>query len=528
MTSLLPSEPPGRDYYTEFIEGSRWLRKEQADARTAWFEDLPWEHKEGTLFRFEMLLKALVCFGNPANHPGPRVSDPSAMSRDFGLELGLVRSILREIVSTGRILSGDKDNSSVFRSYLMSVVAQDHARMQMTKQALTQDTPEQSLSLLLSAMKDQLDVNESIALEAGVSSKLFASVVRIAQREIQRSEYFNPLTALEFRVEFDRIQVVEVLEVIAAIESDPARRVTALAFLALFRLMRYLDLIREELAVEDGGVGPLFAFLALLRSEASALSLFMTQDAAAWMSEGFARTYERYEPDRVKERFGDLEQEYAGLKSLRELIASVGNQLDLELRKVFEQQIPPLEAEKDAGELTDSVYKATASLRSFMQNSIVLLAREFRSDLEGEEVFVDFTSDRARSERLRRDIWMFQQILRAFVAKARGTEDATDQWAGMSTFRFVREFVKYFKSMGYQLLRYSDYARFDNFMSLIDRLGDGDVLDVKRLTNIVSACEDFHGFLGQMFDAVGRREELAGEEFDRKDAARTLKLFLGH
>ena len=140
---------------------------------------------------------------------------------------------------------------------------------------------------------------------------------------------------------------------------------------------------------------------------------------------------------------------------------------------------------------------------------------------------MDFSSDKARSERLRRDVWMFQQILRAFVAKAKGTVDATDQWAGMSTFRFVREFVKYFKSMGYQLLRYSDYERFDRFMSLVDRLRDGDVLEVQRLSHVVAQCEDFNEFLTHMFEAVSRREELRDSEFDRRDAARTLKLFLG-
>lgn len=528
MTSLLPSEPPGRDYYTEFIEGSRWLRKEQADARTAWFEELSWEHKESTLFRFEMLLKGMVCFGNPANHPGPLTGRESSASREFNVEMGMVRSVLRSIVLTGRVLSGDRDNSRVFRNYLESVVAQDHARLQMAKRSLSQDTPEQSLSLLLTAMKDLLEVCEGLSLGAGVSPKLFSSVIRLAQREIHRSEYFNPLASLEFRIEFDRIQIVEVLEVIAGIESDPARRVTALTFLALFRLMRYLDLIKDELHLEDGGVGPLFAFLALLRSDAGALSLFLVQDAAAWMSEGFGRAYESCDPEQVKEAFDGLSVEYEGLKSLRELLSSIGNQLDLELRKVFEQQIPPLEAEKDADELTEAIEKSTSSLRSFLQNSIVLLAREFSETLEGESVFVDFTSDRARSERLRRDMWMFQQILRAFIAKAKGTTDATDQWAGMNTFRFVREFVKYFKSMGYQLLRYSDYSRFDKFMALIDRLRDGDVLEAQRLSQIITACEDFHAYLGQMFEAVGKREELEGVVFDRKDAARTLKLFLGH
>ncbi len=526
MISLLPSPPLGRDYYTEFIEGSRWLKKEQADARTAWFEDLSWEHKETTLFRFEMLLKGLVCFGNPANHPGPHLGEDLIMSRNFNNELLLVRSIMRGIAKTGRVLIGDRDHSSVFKRYLESVVLQDHTRVQLAKKALAQDTPEQSLTLLVEALRHHLDVMEGLIPASEVSFRLFSSVIKLVQREINRSEYFDPLASFEFRVEFDRIKNVEVLEVIANIESDPSRRVGALAFLSLFRMMRYLDLIAKEQS-EGSSMGPLFAFLALFRSDAGALAAFLRKDAAVWMSEGFGRLYESYQPEMVLGRFDNLVVEFDRLKSLRELLGSMGNQLELELRKMYEYHIPALETVESKDDLSSSIFKATSSLRSFIQNAIVLIAREFFPEIEGERLFVDFSSDRARSERLRRDIWMFQQILRAFVAKAKSSVGVTDQWSGMSSFQFVREFVKYFKSMGYQLLRYSDYERFDKFMVLVNRLRDGDVLEVQRLSTVVSECEDFQAFLGQMFEAVSRREELAGEPFDRKDAARTLKLFLG-
>jgi hypothetical protein len=526
LSTLLPSPPLGRDYYTEFIEGSRWLKKEQADARTAWFEDLPWEHKETTLFRFEMLLKGLVCFRNPVNHPGPPLGEDMVMGREFNAELVLVRSMMRNIAETGRVLIGKKDHSFVFKRYLESVLVQDHARARLAKTALAQDTPEQSLTLLVEALKDHLDVMEGLFPTSHVSFRLFSSVIKLVQREINRSEYFDPLASFEFRSEFDRIKNVEVLEVIANIESDPSRRVGALAFLSLFRMMRYLDLIAQEQA-EGSSMGPLFAFLALFRSDAGALASFLRKDAASWISDGFGRLYESYQPEMISRRFDNLIVEFDKLKSLRELLGSMGNQLELELRKMYEYHIPALETVKSKDDLSLCILQATGSLRSFVQNSIVLIAREFFPKVEGERLFVDFSSDRARSERLRRDIWMFQQILRAFMAKAKGSVGVTDQWAGMSTFRFVKEFVDYFKSMGYQLLRYSDYTRFDNFMSLVNRLRDGDVLEVQRLSLVVSECEDFQAFLGQMFDAVSRREELAGEPFDRKDAARTLKLFLG-
>jgi hypothetical protein len=519
--------PPRRDYYTEFIEGSRWLRREQAEARTAWFNELRWEHKERTLFRFEMLLKGLVCFGNPANHPGTQSREEPIVARDFAREMDAVRAAVRSIVELGRALCGEVENTSVFQRYVESVVAHDHARIQMARRSLNQDTPQQSLSLLVSALRDLLDVLDGLPPDGPVPFRLFSAAIRLAQREVHRSEYFDPLASLEFRSEFDRIRSVVVLEVIAGIESDPSRRVAALTFLSLFRLLRYIDLIDEEQA-KVSGFGPLFAFLALLRSDAEALATFFSKDSAAWISEGFGRGFEACDPAELSARFADLEREFASLKSLHELFESLGNQLRLELRKVYEQQIPVLASVEDQKELASAIERSTSLARSFVQNAVVLLVREFKPGVEGEAVFDDFTSNRARSERLRRDIWMFQQILRAFIEKARGSTAAADQWAGMSTFRFVREFVSYFKSMGYQLLRYSDYARFDEFMKLVEQLRDGDVLEENKLVGVVRTCEDFNGFLEQMFEAVGRRAELGGAPFDRRDAARTLKLFLGH
>jgi hypothetical protein len=101
-----------------------------------------------------------------------------------------------------------------------------------------------------------------------------------------------------------------------------------------------------------------------------------------------------------------------------------------------------------------------------------------------------------------------------------------DRWAGLDTFRYVKTFVDYFRSMGYQLLRYSDYDRFDKFIALIDRLREGDALEVQRLSHVMEECESFYVYLDHMFEAVSQRRELEGVPFDAKDAARTLKLFI--
>ena len=110
--------PDRRDYYTELIEGSRWLRRKHAQARAKWFEELILVDKEHLLFEFEMLLKGLVCFGNPVNHPGPPIRGEPAVSRAFKTELAIAREMMRRIVEVGRKLTAIKGKSIVFQRYL--------------------------------------------------------------------------------------------------------------------------------------------------------------------------------------------------------------------------------------------------------------------------------------------------------------------------------------------------------------------------------------------------------------------------
>jgi hypothetical protein len=522
--------PPraGRDLTSELMEGSRWLRREQAEARAAWFEALPWEHKERTLLRFEMLLKGLVCLGNPVNHPGPPRRGEPAVARAFDAELRAVMAALREALGAGRTLAGgEAERAELFSRYLESILVEDHERSGLVRHTLRQDTPQQSLALLRSSLESIQAVAEGLAATSPIPYRRYTAVIRLVQREIHRSEYFDPLAALEFSAEFDRLQNVRLLEILARIPSIPARRAATLVFLALFRLLSYLELIEGECARADGP-GSLAAFVALLRSDGRALSIFLRRDAASWLAGGFGRLFQGAPPATIHERYPALAEDFERLKALRELLGSMGNQLRLELRKVYEQQLPAIEELDADPALRRAALPAAANLRSFVQNAVVLLAREFAPDLDGDRLFTDYTSDRVRAERLRRDIWMFQQILRAFGAKARGTADAADRWAGLNTLRFVREFVSYFKSMGYQLLRYSDYAAFNEFMAMVERLRDGDVLDVQRLAEVTATCDAFNGYLEGMFEAIGRRAELGDVPFDKRDAARTLKLFLGH
>ena len=49
----------------------------------------------------------------------------------------------------------------------------------------------------------------------------------------------------------------------------------------------------------------------------------------------------------------------------------------------------------------------------------------------------------------------------------------------------------------------------------------------KKLSIAVNECEQFFVFLTDLFDQISKREELANVPFDRKAAARALRMYLG-
>ncbi len=91
----------------------------------------------------------------------------------------------------------------------------------------------------------------------------------------------------------------------------------------------------------------------------------------------------------------------------------------------------------------------------------------------------------------------------------------------------MREFLSYFRAMGYPLLRASDYPRVDQFIEAMTSLEETDLLDPLRLSIAARECEAFFEFLTSVFESISRRDELAGTPFDKKAAAEALRMYLG-
>jgi hypothetical protein len=528
-----PAEPParplqGRNAYAELLRDTRGLRREQQQAREAWFARLSAERKDETLFELEIILKGLACFSNPRNHPGAGKRQ-TIVSLDFREHLVHARDGMARVVQLARALLGDKDRAFVFQRYLETAVPEDITRTKLLHAAMTQETPEGSLFVLRHGFTNLIEVSGGLLRLQRLPYRLFYAHLATAMREIAQSAYFNPLSALEFRPEFDRIASAQVLELIQGVPGEQAHRLVALTFLSLFRMLRYTKLL-EAIAVDHTDrrvAGRAYLVLAVLRSDARTLGNFLRRRAGGLLAESYEKDLLRVASRDVGTRYEELLAEGHRLVGIRGALAGLAANLRLEMRRTFEHDLPPADANTSEHELRGRLRAVINNVRPALQNAILFLGRSLGVKLEEGRVFDDAAARRATSERLRRDVWMFAQIARAFASKARHTDPLTESWSATQNLSFVREFLGYFRAMGYPLLRVGDYPRVDAFMTAMSGLADADLLDPSRLDAAAAECEVFFGFLTELFDQISRREELAGVAFDRPAAARSLKLYLG-
>jgi hypothetical protein len=524
--SILPGE---RDAYQELLRDTRGLRREQSQAREQFVSRLLSDRKEDLLFELEVLLKGLACFANPRNHPGPTRRTP-VVAQEFREALTLAREAMSRVTTLCRSLQFERDRAFVFQRYLETVVPDDSGRARLVHAASAQETPEQSLFYLRHGMTNLLEVASGACRLQRVPFRLFYAVLGVAQREVAQSAYFNPLVALEFRPEFDRISNPRILELMRSVPGEHARRLVALTFLALFRMLRYLTLLESSVHEREPSrrqVGVVYVVLSVLRSDARALASYLRPAAGRVLAEGFERDLYAADASHMVDRFETLHAEGARLLAMRTMLEGIGANLRLEMRRAFEHDFPAPDTSPSLDTVRAAIGRATRNLRPALQNGVLFLGSSLGVHLDEQGVFDDAATRLMLSERLRRDVWMFAQIVRAFAHKGRATRSVDVSWNGVPPLQFVREFLAYFQAMGYPLLRTADYPRVEAFMNAMAGLEESDLLEPVRLERAVSECEQFYAFLMNLLQQIGKRAELAQVAFDKRAAAESLKLYLG-
>lgn len=511
------------DFYVELMRDSRGLVPEHSEARERWFDDLEVADKEEALFELEMLLKGLVCFADPANQPGPSRREP-AVTRQYRDEVRIIRAGCERVAELCRHLLGADEDSGLFANPLRRP-HRDHLKERLLKEPVDQDTPEASLRLLSSGFSDLGVLTEALTRTDHVPFQVFASLGRVVGREIERNLFFNPLVQLEFRPELDRITHVELLEIVYGTRPPGAKRAVTLTFLALLRIIRYLEVAGRMLSDPARGRS-VFLPLAAARNDGRALSRFLGRDSRGWIADGFDQDLLSLRARELPEELPRLRADFDLLKRLGAVLHATGDRLSLEIRRVFERELPAVEASLTAAETVGQLEEGLVRLAGFLKACVVSVGQVFDGGLSGHRLFVTYPSPGDEAEELRQDLWMFAQILRGFLAKASASPVSVGSWEGVGSYRFVREYITYFRNFGCRVVRASGYLELEEYEALTSRVFEAEEDRPDLLEELFRRSTELHDFVLHSIEELSQSPELENKSLDRREAAETLRLYL--
>lgn len=436
-----------------------------------WLEMLSREHKTDFLFELEMWVKCFDRFFRVKNHPLSEQETRDIVRRDFSEELRIVRNVsLRMSYLCTELMSEERAEISRFDRYIENYVKREYVLDGFIEKLLQQPTPEDSLSLLTESLADLRAIVDDLSRLPKVSFVAFTSIGKIVNREIKRCRYIDLLIAYKFKPQFDRIDNHRLAAIIKGITSDQLRQDVAKILLELFRLLRYLNFIADDLEKDKPLKNSLLVF-SLINSEVRLLLEFIESKVL---------------------KLRRLPQE------VFQAVDSVAYALNMELRKIFSRELVGFVYLRQAPPIYAKVENSHGLLRDAFQQSIVALAQVFDPDLRGDELFPQFQTKLEQSMTIRADIWRLLVFVRGFIEA--GTKEGVAP---------LIERIALFRDSSLKFLMYKDWDSYEQFLE--------EIIVARTLGEVIDGLHRFAVFLETLLGQVNMRGVLVEQPFDYPD-----------
>lgn len=481
-----------QEFLAELLREPRALRMALLGERARWLRGLKVGGREELLFELELLLRGLeLSFDRRHQSPEGR----PLLGFDFSDELRAVRDALHRASLVARRLTSTAIEQGIqFRAYVERQAAEEQRRGRLTHELVEQRSPDESLILLRQSLRALQGLADQLLKTPFITFQAFSDFATLGEQVLLSSKYFRPPTVLEFRTEYDRVGSVRLLELVKRVSESRARKSLALAFLACFRLLRYLRYIP---AAPTAVPRRALLTILLVRDEAMAVASYLETDVPRL-------TAAAAEAQLVSAAAGEAAE------LLRNALASVSASLA--------ERVIARDVLEKARELFGEAAKGAASA----------LAHAVEPGSNAADIFDGQRARRERAERLRQNLWVLGQLLRSclddlFPAVKGEPTRAID--AVVALIRFVGDF----RQMGYYLLRAGDHEPFDRFFGSLEALTNA-APSPARDRHLYLECRRFVTIIERGLALVSRRAELLDiapdlasfqAEYDRYRAAGT-------
>jgi hypothetical protein len=432
----------------------------------------------------DVLLRAVDRFFNIENLPFSR---DDVANRNFFDELSAVRdTILRILGLLDVIIPESRKNVYWFQKFARSKYLNDKKRDALREELYTQDVPEKSLFLLYDSFINLKGIISDILKTEHIVYGTFMNIGQLTGREIRENVFFNPFKK-DLNPDFDMIENREVSKVVRSIEDKEQRKYSSMIFLHLFRFLRYLKY--ADTSTRFGSLHSSLLIILLLRSEFTILLGYLDTVARKVRDEGF-KTFLRV----------------------------LSYQVSMESRRVFSQELREVFKNRSPQHLKGKIENSHGILKNLAEQSIVQFVQFFSPEVSGNDIFDTFITRLEQSLRLREDIL----ILNRFLALM-GETPADSR---MHVFDSMRNFMLYFQSFTFRLLRFDDYEEFVSFFGKVLAFRGEDIAG-KDFEKMMDKIRQFKIFTETCLRQISGRTELNDMPVDMERVENSLNQYLG-
>lgn len=436
----------------------------------------------------DILLRAADRFFNLENLPS--VKENLAQS-NFIDELSAVRDLILRVISILEvIIPVSIRNAYWFQKFAETKFCNDQRRDTLRKQLYKQDTMEKGILMLYETFFNLKGIVTDILKTNEINYLSYLNIGHILSKEIRENEYFNPFTR-DINPEFDFINNEGITGIVKNIKNRNSRNYTSLILISLFRFLRYLrhvDLTNQKTI----SLHKSLLILMLMRSE--------------------IEIFKNY----TEKIISDITQ-----SDLKLLFQSISYQFSIEAKRVYQQELREILKKKAPRYFCGRIENSHGILKNLAEQSIVQIAQFHMPDIAGEEIFSSFIEKAAQSTNLRDDVFMLHRFLSLFMENSENPEQ------GIRIFEALKNYMMYFESLTFRLLRYEDYEEFSSFFQDVSSFKTDQIIN-GDFSGLMDKVHNFSIFLETTLRHINNRSELTDKNADTAKIDKMLKQYLAN
>jgi hypothetical protein len=403
---------------------------------SSWVKHIHSQGNIDVLFKLETWLKGLSSYLNIEHLPLSGPERDNLLGRSFLSEIEIVRYVAQiceyqacELLSSGEIEVLELEN------LIENQIRKDRILDSHIGRFLEQMTPADSLSKLLNSLNDfRISIDAYLRLPRP-GYQFYLTLGRNYRRDLRSCRYIDMLMSQRFRMQYDLIENKFLTDSLRSLPDEQIRRNTALALLYLFRLLKYLDLVEEDL-LSDRSLRHHLVTFSLIHEEMENVA-------------GFLKT-----------RF--LKGKDAGLQ-LSNAADVAAYSLKTESRRVLSRELAALSGEMDPTRIFTRIENSHGMLQNCCQNNILGIVTAIDKNFNEKNLFPKRAERIAQADAIGHNLWE----LRKWLMKILENETVPDA-------NKIIERLTAFKDTCMRSLMYRDWAEFETFMEKLTISGNPD------------------------------------------------------